>query len=209
LVIHRPGEEPAIFFASPSDFRRWLEENHATARELWLGFYKKGAGRAGLTYAEAVDEALCYGWIDGLTRRRDEAAYVQRFTPRRPGSNWSVVNIAKVEELRRQGRMQPAGITAYEQRDPRRDGVYSYERRAALPAEMEVRLRADEAAWAYWQTETPSYRRGAVGWVLEGKREQTRERRLAELIADSAAGRRIKPYRYFEEPRSGSKLGRL
>jgi uncharacterized protein YdeI (YjbR/CyaY-like superfamily) len=215
-VIHRPGEEPAIFFSSPADFRRWLEENHATARELWLGFYKKGARRAGLSYAEAVDEALCYGWIDGLTRRRDEEAYVQRFTPRRPGSNWSMVNIAKVEELRRDGRMRPAGIAAYEQRDPRRDGVYSYERRAALPAELEARLRADEAAWAYWQAETPSYRRGAVGWVLEAKREQTRERRLAELIADSAGGRRIKPYRQLQLPcratgvaRSGRKLGRL
>lgn len=192
----RSGAEEAVFFDSAADFRDWLEHNHATAPELWVGYHKKASGRSGMTYAEAVEEALCYGWIDGLTRGRDENSYVQRFTPRRPRSNWSAVNIAKVAELTRQGRMQPAGLRAFEQRDQRRDAVYSYERQTSLPEEAEQRLRANDAAWAYWQSAAPSYRRGVAHWLLEAKRDETRERRLLELIADSAAGRRIKPYRY-------------
>ncbi|HUG48173.1 MAG TPA: YdeI/OmpD-associated family protein [Candidatus Limnocylindria bacterium] len=195
------ADPQVTIFPSAADFRRWLEENHATAGELWVGYYKKGSGKSSMIYAEAVDEALCYGWIDGLTRSFG-AYYANRFTPRRRGSNWSAVNIAKIAELKRQGRLQPAGLRAFEARDPRRDAVYSYERKAELPADMEHRLRANDGAWAGWQAETPSYRRGAVGWVLEAKREETRERRLAELIADSAAGRRIKPYRYFDQPRA-------
>jgi uncharacterized protein YdeI (YjbR/CyaY-like superfamily) len=113
------GEEPAVYFDSAEDFRAWLAANHDSAAELWVGLYKKGSPKVGLRYGEAVEEALCFGWIDGLTRSRDADSFVQRFTPRRPGSNWSMVNIAKVEALRRQGRMQPAGIAAYEQRDPR------------------------------------------------------------------------------------------
>ncbi len=119
-MIPRPGEEPALFFGSAADFRRWLEDNHETAAELWVGFYKKGARRGGMTYAEAVDEALCFGWIDGLARGRDTDSYVQRFTPRRPDSNWSAVNVAKVAELIGQGRMRPAGLRAFEQRDRHR-----------------------------------------------------------------------------------------
>jgi len=198
-----PGQEPAVFFDSAADFHSWLEANHAGADELWVGYHKKGSGRTGMTYAQAVEEALCFGWIDGLTRSRDETSYVQRYTPRRPGSNWSAVNIAKVAELKRQGRMQPAGLRAFEGRDPRRDAVYSYESTVELPPDMEQRLRASPEAWAGWQAQTPSYRRGATRWVLDAKREETRERRLAELIVDSAAGRRIKPYRYFDEARTG------
>jgi uncharacterized protein YdeI (YjbR/CyaY-like superfamily) len=123
LVTHPArGEEPAVYFDSAEDFRAWLAANHESAAELWVGLYRKGSPKAGLRYEEAVEEALCFGWIDGLIRSRDADSFVQRFTPRRPGSNWSMVNIAKVEALRRQGRMQPAGIAAYEQRDPRRDG---------------------------------------------------------------------------------------
>jgi uncharacterized protein YdeI (YjbR/CyaY-like superfamily) len=193
-----------VLFATAADFRAWLEENHATAGELWVGYYKKASGKSSMTYAEAVEEALCYGWIDGITRSFGADVYANRFTPRRPKSNWSAINIAKVAELQKQGRMRPAGLRAFEQRDPRRDAVYSYERRAELPTEIEARLRADKAAWAYWTAETPSYRRGVIQWLLDAKREETRERRLADLIDDSAAGRRIKPYRYFESQRAGS-----
>jgi len=198
------ADAPApTIFAAAADFRSWLEENHAVARELWVGYYKKGSGKTSMTYAEAVEEALCYGWIDGIARSFGADVYANRFTPRRPKSNWSAINIAKIAELKRHGRIRPAGLRAFEQRDPRRDAVYSYERRAELPAEMEARLHANDAAWSYWQAETPSYHRGAVQWILEAKREETRARRLEELIVDSAAGRRIKPYRYFERPSSG------
>ena len=193
----------ATVFASAADFRAWLEANHQTAGELWVGYYKKGSGKRSMTYGEAVEEALCFGWIDGITRRISDAVYSNRFTPRRPGSNWSAINIAKVAELTSQGRMRPAGLRAFEQRDPRRDGVYSYERKGELPPDSEDRLRANDAAWRYWQSETPSYRRGAVQWVLEAKREETRERRLVEQIEDCAAGRRIKPYRYCEATQTG------
>jgi uncharacterized protein YdeI (YjbR/CyaY-like superfamily) len=190
-----------VIFERAADFRAWLEANHASARELWVGYYKKGAGKTSMTYAEAVEEALCFGWIDGLTKSFGEF-YANRFTPRRKGSNWSAINIARMAGLERAGRLHPAGRDAFEQRDRRRDAVYSYENpaRQLLP-EMERRLRANDAAWRYWQSETPSYRRGAAAWVLDAKRETTREKRLAELISDSAASLRIKPYRYFESAR--------
>jgi uncharacterized protein YdeI (YjbR/CyaY-like superfamily) len=203
-VASDPAE--AVFFPSAADFRAWLEANHDSAPELWVGYHKKSSGRGGMTYAEAVDEALCFGWIDGKVRSLDEDSYVQRYTPRRPDSNWSAVNIAKVAALKEQGRMHPAGLRAFEQRDVRRDAAYSYERREAMPPDLEARLRADARAWAYWQAETPSYRRGVIHWLLEAKRDETRERRLTDLISDSGAMRRIKPYRYFEAPqRAASK----
>jgi uncharacterized protein YdeI (YjbR/CyaY-like superfamily) len=206
--LARPGEEKALYFASAAEFREWLERNHASAAELWVGLYKKGANQAGLTYPEAVEEALCFGWIDGLARSRDAASYVQRFTPRRRGSNWSAVNIAKVAELELQGRMTPAGRKAFEERDRRKDATYSYERAAAklLPDE-ELRLQAEEAAWRQWQAETPSYRRSVAHWLRDAKREETRQRRLAALVEDSAAGRRIKPFRQLERDAAG-RIGR-
>ena len=192
VKVAQQGDEPAIFFESAATFRDWLEANHASADEVWVGFHKKGSGRAGVTYAEAVEEALCFGWIDGLTRGRDEGSYVQRFTPRRPGSNWSLVNIAKVEELTRQGRMRPRGFSAFEQRAPARTGVYSYENRPAeLPEEYAMTFRQDERAWAWFSEQPPSYRKAATWWVVSAKREETRQRRLAALIGRSAAGRRI------------------
>ena len=192
VSLARQGEEPAVFFDSAQDFRDWLEAHHASADQIWVGFHKKASGRSGLTYAEAVDEALCYGWIDGLTRRRDEDTYVQRFTPRRPGSNWSTVNIAKVAELTREGRMRPAGLRAFEQRTPARSGVYSYENRPAeLPEEYTATFRQNERAWEWFSGQPASYRRAATWWVVSAKREETRERRLGALIERSAAGRRI------------------
>ena len=192
MTVARQGAEPAVFFTSATEFREWLEANHATAGEVWVGFHKKGSRRTGLTYAEAVDEALCYGWIDGLTRGRDESSYVQRFTPRRPGSNWSAVNIAKVAELTRAGRMQPSGLRAFEQRTSARSGVYSYENRPAeLPEEYAASFRQSGTAWEWFAGQPPSYRRAATWWVVSAKREDTRQRRLAVLIERSAAGRRL------------------
>jgi len=176
-------------------FRAWLEANHAEAGELWIGYYKKGVAKAAMTYAEAVEEALCFGWIDGKARRIDDEMTGQRFTPRRKGSNWSAINIAKIAELSAAGRMHPAGLRAFEARDRRKDATYSYEQPpASLAPEWEERFRAESRAWAAWQAETPSYRRTATHWVMSAKRAETRERRLATLIADSAAGRRVKPF---------------
>src|ERR687895_2851874 len=162
--------EDAIFFETPGDLRAWLEEHHATASELWIGYYKKGSGRRSLTWSQVVDEALCFGWIDGKTQRIDEHRYRQRLTPRRPRSNWSAVNIAKVAELRSEGRMTPAGEAAFAARrdDP---AAYSYERRheAAFDAEQEATFRADKAAWAWFSGQSASYRQMATFWVVSAK----------------------------------------
>jgi len=184
-----------MFFATPEAFRAWLEEHHASATELLVGFHKKGSGRPSITWPEAVDQALCFGWIDGVRRSIDDDSYSIRFTPRKPSSAWSAVNVARVEELTRQGLMRPAGVEAFARRSPERTGTYSYEQRAAaaLDPEHERRFRAEAAAWAFFQAQPPWYRRAATWWVVSAKREETRERRLAQLIADSAAGRPIGP----------------
>ena len=189
-----PRPDSVSVFTDAAQFRAWLEEHHDTATELWVGYYKKGVSRTSLSYPEAVEEALCFGWIDGITRRIDDEVYANRFTPRRKGSSWSAVNIAKVAELTAAGRMHAAGLRAFEERDRRKDASYSLERAAAaLPADYEARLRADPGAWAYWQAQPPGYRRTATHWVVSAKREDTRLRRMATLIGDCAAGRRIKP----------------
>jgi len=187
----------ATFFPTPDDFRAWLEEHHGSETELWVGFYKVATGRPSITWPESVDEALCFGWIDGLRKKRDEESYVVRFTPRKPTSNWSAKNIARIEELIAERRVRPAGLAIYEARDPDKSRVYSFERRKAakLDAEQEARFRADEAAWEFFQSLPPGYRRTAIHWVISAKREATRTRRLETLIEDSAAGRRIKPLR--------------
>ena len=182
-------------FATAADFRSWLERNHATATELWVGYYKKGVPKTSMTYAEAVEEALCFGWIDGRARRISDEVAGQRFTPRRRTSSWSAINIAKMAQLEASGRLHPAGRRAFEERDRRKDASYSYESPPReLPPDWLARFQADAAAWTYWRGETPSYRRTATHWVLSAKRPETRERRFATLIADSAAGRRVKPF---------------
>ncbi len=193
-----PALEPrdVHFFATPGDFRAWLAANHATAEALWVGFHKKGSGRPSITWPESVDEALCYGWIDGLRQRLDDERYTIRFTPRRPGSLWSAVNTRRAQALSAEGRMQPAGLAAFAARDEAKSRLYSYENRPeGLEPAYEAALRADEAAWAYWQAQPPHYRRGAAHWIMSAKREATRRQRLATLIADSAAGQRIAPFR--------------
>ena len=181
------------FFASPAEFRAWLEENHATAEELVVGFHKKVTGRPTMTWTESVREALCFGWIDGIRRSLGEEGYTIRFTPRRPRSIWSDRNVRHVEELIAEGRMRPAGLAAYEARSPERTGIYSFEQRhsARLEPEQEERFRADPTAWDFFQEQPPSYRKTATFWVVSAKREETRARRLEQLIADSAAGRRL------------------
>lgn len=185
-----------VFFETPTHFRAWLEANHAAAAELWVGYYKKGTGRPSMTWPESVDQALCFGWIDGVRRRIDDERYMIRFTPRRPGSNWSLVNIRKAQELIEQGLMRPAGLAAFEARDPDKSEEYSYENRPqGLDEAYETEFRANAAAWAYWAAQPPHYRKGAAHWVMSAKREETRRKRLATLIADSAAGRWIALYR--------------
>jgi uncharacterized protein YdeI (YjbR/CyaY-like superfamily) len=184
-----------VFFESPAAFRAWLEEHHETAAEVWVGYYKKATGKPTMTWAQAVEEALCFGWIDGKVQRIDEHRHRQRFTPRRRNSNWSAVNIAKVAELRAQGRMTPAGEAAFAARRDDRSAVYSYERRheAAFDADQEATFRANEAAWAWFSKRSRSYRQLATFWVVSAKRPETRARRLASLIESSAAGRRVPP----------------
>jgi uncharacterized protein YdeI (YjbR/CyaY-like superfamily) len=183
------------FFATPDDFRAWLEEHHESATELLVGFYKKGSGRASITWPESVDQALCFGWIDGVRRSLGEEAYTIRFTPRKPRSNWSAVNVARMEELVAADLVAPAGLAAFERRSDDRTAIYAYEQRknAKLPADFEARLRANAAAAEYFDAQPPWYRRTAAHWVISAKREATRERRLAQLIDDSANGRRIGP----------------
>ena len=183
------------YFATPAEFRAWLEEHHADADELLIGFHKKASGRPSITWPESVDEALCFGWIDGVRRGVDADSYSIRFTPRRKRSIWSTVNVKRARELIESGRMTPAGLAAFEARTEERSGVYSFERaeEPRLDGEREARFRANPGAWEWFHAQPPWYRRAALHWVLSAKREETRERRLATLIEDSAAGRTVKP----------------
>jgi uncharacterized protein YdeI (YjbR/CyaY-like superfamily) len=186
-----------IYFASPSKMRAWLSAHHTSHDELVVGFHKRDTGKPSLTWSESVDQALCFGWIDGVRRRVDDARYTIRFTPRRPGSIWSNINVAKIAALERDGHLMPAGRRAFDARDAAKTGVYSFERAlaATLAPSDEKRLRADPAAWAYFEKQPPSYRRAAYHWVISAKRDDTRTRRLDTLVADSAAGRWVKPLR--------------
>ncbi|MGH2635872.1 MAG: YdeI/OmpD-associated family protein [Actinomycetota bacterium] len=182
----------ARYFRTPAELRRWLKAHHANGDELLVGFYKKAAKKKGVTYAEAVDEALCFGWIDGITRRIDEERYAIRFTPRRPGSNWSNVNVARVRKLIQESRMERPGLEAFERRDAKRTGVYSFERtRVAFDEDAEKTFRRRRAAWKFWEAQPPGYRRTATWWVMSAKREETRRRRLETLIGHSASGERL------------------
>jgi uncharacterized protein YdeI (YjbR/CyaY-like superfamily) len=183
------------FFATPAEFRSGLERHHDQETELWVGFYKKGSGKPSITWPESVDEALCFGWIDGIRKKIDEESYTNRFTPRNPRSNWSAINIKRVKELTAAGRMHPAGLAAFAQRAEDRAGLYSYENRktARLHADQERRFRANDRAWAFFSAQPPGYRQTAIWWVVSAKREETRLKRLATLIDDSAHGRRIGP----------------
>lgn len=182
------------FFKTPADFRRWLQTHHAKSDELWVGFHKKASGKPSLTWPESVDEALCFGWIDGLRKTVDDTSYRIRFTPRRPGSIWSAVNIRRAKALNAEGRMASAGLAAFQQRDEARSVQYSYEREVArLSPAYQRKLRANNAAAAYFRAQPPWYRKAATWWIVSAKKEETRLRRLQILIDHSAAGRPVPP----------------
>lgn len=191
-------EVEVVFFADADEFRDWLEEHHETATELWMGLRRKGHLDRGLTWEDAVPVALCFGWIDSISHRIDDAARRQRWTPRKPRSVWSAVNIAHIERLTAAGLMRPAGLAAYERRDKTVPG-YSYAQVELSPDEA-AQIAADPAAQAFWENATPSYRRVAAHWIQSAKREQTRADRRAALVADCAAGRLIPSQRYGTPP---------
>lgn len=184
----------AAFFASPRELRKWFSRHHASAGELWVGYYKKGSGKPSVTWPESVEEALGYGWIDGIRKSIDEESYRIRFTPRRRTSNWSRINIKLVEKLIAEGRMTPAGLKAFAVRSEKRSAVYTYEQKnPALEARFERELKKNEDAWSFFQAQPPWYRRTVARWVMSAKKEETQLRRLKTLIEDSARGRAIKP----------------
>ncbi len=182
-----------IFFSNAAEFRAWLAQHHATATELFAGFYKKGAKKSGLTYPEAVKEALCFGWIDGIVRRLDAESYQHRFTPRKPTSIWSNVNVAHVARLAAAGRMHEAGLAAFARRSVAKTGTYSFEQKTAavLPTAAQRRFRANRDAWKFFQAQPPWYQRALTHKIASPKLAATRERWLARAITASAAGERL------------------
>ncbi|GAC1649623.1 MAG: YdeI family protein [Herpetosiphon sp.] len=187
------GIGPPTFFAEPAQFRDWLAVYHLQAKELWVGFRKRGTCQATITWPEAVDEALCVGWIDGVRKSIDAGSYMIRFTPRKKRSIWSTVNIQRVGELSATGRMRPAGLVAFEARTAAKSGIYTYEQTeaAARDAPAEEQFRANKTAWEFFQAQPPWYRRTAIWWVISGKQVATRQKRLATLIEDSAHQRTL------------------
>ena len=181
------------FFATPAAFRAWLKKHHQTADELWVGFYRKESGKPSITWSESVDEALCFGWIDGIRKKVSDEAYTNRFTPRRPGSNWSAINIAKVELLTKQKRMAAAGVAAFAKRSEAKSRIYTYEQKDVITFEkaFEKAFKANKAAWAFFQAQPPYYRKLMTRWVSGAKQEETRRRRLDKLIAACKSGRRL------------------
>jgi uncharacterized protein YdeI (YjbR/CyaY-like superfamily) len=195
------ADEPLIFFESRAAFRAWLAENGESATVVWVGMHKKATGRPSLTYHEALDEALCFGWIDGVRYTVDSDSFRQRFTPRTAKSNWCQVNIMRVEALLEQGLMTEAGLREFAKRDENGAADSRERLQLGLSPEYEARFKANPEAWAFFEKQAPWYKRTASFWVMDAKREETRERRLETLIADSAAGRRIAPLSRLAEGR--------
>jgi uncharacterized protein YdeI (YjbR/CyaY-like superfamily) len=181
-----------VFFVNPSDFRKWLKRNQASSKEVWVGYYKKNSGKPSMTWPESVDEALCYGWIDGLRKSIDKISYKIRFTPRRRLSVWSATNIKRARELIARKRMRPAGLKAFEARRPNKCGIYSYEqRRAELEEPYKSMLRKNKSAWDFFQLQSPWYRKQMGWWVVTARKEETRWRRLQKLTDVSAQRKRL------------------
>lgn len=186
-----------LFFKTPADFRKWLEKNHAKQQEQWVGFYKTGSGKKSITWPESVDQALCFGWIDGLRKGIDEESYKIRFTPRKKTSIWSAINLKKIKELEKAGLMKEAGMKIYNERNGKNEERYSFEQKEEikfLPA-YEKKFKANKAAWKWFSSSAPSYRKAAMWWVMQAKQESTQAKRLETLIADSENGERIKEMR--------------
>jgi len=195
-----------VFFPSPAEFRSWLRKHHATRTELWVGFWKEATGKPSMTWPESVDEALCYGWIDGTRRSHDREGYVIRFTPRRPGSAWSAINLRKMKELEAAGRMTDAGRRAFKASDHRKSGYAVKDQRADFDSAALKQFKAQRKAWAFFQRQPPGYRRIVTWWVMSAKRSETRERRLSVLITESVEGLRVdlmSPNRRHRERTSG------
>lgn len=185
-----------VFFVTQEDFRKWLENNHDKQEELWVGYYKVGTGKPSINWPQSVNQALCFGWIDGLRRSIDKESYKIRFTPRRPKSIWSAVNIDRVKELKEQGLMHPPGLTAFAKREEEKSRIYSHERKhAKLPKEWEEKIRENKKAWKFYKEQAPSYRKAATHWIISAKQETTRLKRLNQLISDSENGLKVKPLR--------------
>lgn len=190
-------EVQPIFFSSQFEFRMWLEENNKKETELFVGYYKVNSGKPSMTWSESVDQALCFGWIDGVRKSIDDASYFIRFTKRKPNSIWSAVNIKKIEELKRLGLMKPAGIAVFNLRQESKSKIYAYEKEAVkLSKDFEARFRANKKAWSFFQSLPASYHEPAINWVMSAKQETTRAKRLEELMRDSEAGRKIKRLSY-------------
>jgi len=180
------------YFRSASDFRKWLEKNHATTQELWVGYYKKRSKQPSMTWPESVDEALCFGWIDGIRKSVDDLRYTIRFTPRRRGSIWSAVNIKRAQELSDKGLMKPVGVAAFSARKEYKSGIYSYEQRSAnLEGAYDKKLRQNKTACDFFYAQPPSYRKAISWWIVSAKQEATRQKRLQKLIEESAGGKRL------------------
>jgi uncharacterized protein YdeI (YjbR/CyaY-like superfamily) len=200
------AQEPT-FFAIEADFRRWLKANHATAPELLVGFWKKGSGKASIDWPQARDQALCFGWIDGIRKSLGDDAYTIRFTPRRKGSIWSKVNVGRYEVLTAEGKMMPAGVRAYEE-NKHKSGLYAYENeQKELTAEEEALFRKNKGAWADWEKRPPGYRKVVLHRITSAKRPETRAKRLATLIEVSAEGRLIPGYDWEKPASGGSRAG--
>jgi uncharacterized protein YdeI (YjbR/CyaY-like superfamily) len=190
------------FFASQSELRAWFIDNHEKATELLVGFYRVGAGKPSITWSESVDEAICFGWIDGVRRSIDETSYMIRFTPRKPKSIWSAVNIQKVENLSRLGLMAPAGMAAFAKREESKSKVYSFEQDSVqLDPVTEATFRQNERAWNWFSTQAPSYQKAAIWWVMGAKQEATKQKRLVELMRDSESRVRVKQFRRPTDPK--------
>jgi len=190
------------FFKSPADLRKWFEAHHASAPELLVGFYKKDSDKASITWPQSVDEALCFGWIDGIRKSIDDISYTIRFTPRKPRSIWSAVNIKRAKELLEQGLMQPAGLKTFLAREENRSRIYSYEQRSPeLPEKYANKLKMHQSAWKFFQAQPPSYRKAANWYVLSAKKEETRLKRLKHLIDHSALGQRIPQFTIAKKPK--------
>ena len=191
-----PRPENVTYFATPGELRAWFEANHETAADLWVGFYRKRSGIASITWQDLVDQELCFGWIDSVRYSLDDTRSAQRVTPRRRGSIWSAINIKRFGELEAAGRLHPAGRAAFERRDEARSRVYSYENRSrGLDADAEAEFRRHKMAWAFFESQPPSYRKTAAFWAVSAVREETRKRRLSVLIECSKNGERIPPLR--------------
>ena len=189
--MKRALPEP-LFFARPKDFRAWLKVHHQTRAELWVGFYKKASGKSSITWPESVDEALCFGWIDGIRKSLNSLSYIIRFSPRQKRSVWSEINTKRVEVLLTQGRMEAAGLRAFQARRENRSGIYSYEQRLdRLPEPYQDTLKREKAAWSFFQSQPPSYRKQVSWWVISAKKEETRQERLQKAIETFARGKRL------------------